>query len=135
MRTFSRLIFGCSLVAVTMASFVGCKDEPAVDVSPAAKTEASAPVPDQVKVCREVCQRATTCGTESLAKSIKGDPTEVALVNKMRSRENETRSKCEATCTADASATGVEASSACLAQETCETFASCIERASEAKVL
>lgn len=84
---------------------------------------------DPAKVCREVCQRATTCGTESLQKSIKGDPTEVALVNKVRSRENETRQACETTCLADQGEAGLEATNACLSQEGCEPFASCVERA------
>ncbi len=117
------------LVCLVGASFGGCKDEPRVDVQPVPASAMTPTRPDQGKVCREVCQRAATCGTENLAKTIKGDPTEVALVNKVRARENETRTRCEATCAADPAATGIEATSACLSQESCETFTGCIEKA------
>ena len=132
MRTLLRLLPVGLVSCLAVASFGACKDEPRVEATPAGTTQAAAQGPDQGKVCREVCQRATTCGTESLAKTIKGDPTEVALVNKVRARENETQAKCESACTADASAEGIDVTSACLSQESCETFTSCVERASAA---
>jgi hypothetical protein len=117
-------LFAMTLLSVS--SLVGCTEEsPARATRPADAAGGVAP-PAPEKSCKELCERATRCGTDLLEKSIKAVPGEVALLARTRDEEPRTIAACSERCVSDAAE--VPSARECLTQTSCELFAECMEK-------
>jgi hypothetical protein len=106
---------------------LGCDSADAASAKGAAT--ASARVFDQAAYCRSVCERATTCGIESLEQTVKANAADVAVLNKARKDAAETTATCEKTCNvppADDEREAMVDAERCLEQSTCDAFATCL---------
>ena len=106
---------------------LGCDPADAASSRPAAS--ASARAFDQAAYCRSVCERATSCGIESLEQTVKANAADVAVLNKARANAAETTATCERTCNvppADDEREALVEAERCLEQSTCDAFASCL---------
>jgi hypothetical protein len=97
-----------------------------------ASARPSAPPPfDLAGYCRDVCQRATTCGLEAAtALAQKGNPQDAAALTSAQAAAPDVEKKCLAQCNAskiDDARDQAEAARACLSEKECTGFAKCLE--------
>lgn len=122
MQSVKKLL-AATVLALSFLS--GCSEEPPVRATRPTDTAGSLATPPPEKSCKELCERATHCGTDLLEKSIKAVPGEVALLSRMRDDAPKTIAACRERCASDV--TTLPTTRECLTQTSCELFAECMD--------
>jgi hypothetical protein len=122
-----------TILAVLLFPLVACGGETDAPTGKASASAAPDPAAELGPYCEKVCKRSTSCGLEAAEKLVKGQPHEVAALDKLRKDAPKTEETCNTTCkaskvTAEESAMLARAKG-CLEQTTCETFDRCLEDA------
>ena len=116
------------LAGMALSANAACDSADAAAQKPAAS--ASARAFNEAAYCHSVCERATSCGIESLEQTVKANAADVGVLNKARANASETTATCEKTCNvppADDQREVLVEAERCLEQTTCEAFAGCLE--------
>jgi hypothetical protein len=136
MQTKRALTVGWALVTACGPSDTSAPSGAPTSASPAATTTASSrpsapPTFDLAGYCRDVCQRATTCGLEAAtALAQKGNPQDAAALTSAQAAALDVEKKCLDQCNGskiDDSRERADAARACLTEKDCNGFAKCLE--------
>jgi hypothetical protein len=114
-----------SITVLSLSSLAGCSEEPPPRAIRPADSAGKLATPPPEKSCKELCERATHCGTDLLEKSIKAVPGEVALLSRARDEAPKTIAACTQRCASDV--TTLPSTHECLTQTSCELFAECMD--------
>jgi hypothetical protein len=138
MQMTRALAVGWVLVAACGPSDAGAPSGAPATATPSSTATASArpsaPPPfDLAGYCRDVCQRATTCGLEAAAAlAQKGNAQDAAALTSAKAAAPDVEKKCLDQCNAskvDDARDKADAARACLAEKECAGFAKCLETA------
>jgi hypothetical protein len=110
---------------LALSSLSACSEEPPTRATRPTDAVGSLATPPPEISCKELCERATHCGTDLLEKSIKAVPGEVALLSRVRDEAPKTIAACTAQCASDV--TTLPTTRECLTQTSCELFAECMD--------